>query len=130
MREDNLNQTRAQRTQRVALLVKEAVAEIIQKEISDPRLGFLTITGIEMGRDLKKAKIYFSLLGDESAMKRTEGILNKAKGVIRYQLAKRVSLRFIPELEFKLDQLVLQERRVGEILRELKKKDARNSPGE
>lgn len=110
-----------ERKKRVAVLVKEAIAEIIQSEIRDPKLGFLTITGVEMGVDLKKAKVFFSVLGDEKERKKSEEVLRKAKGFIRYQLAKKISLKYVPELEFEIDQLVLQERRVEEILKHLKK---------
>ncbi len=112
-----------ERVKRVALLIKEVVAEIILKEISDPNLGFVTVTGVEMGRDLKKTTIYFTVLGDERKMKQTETILNRAKGFIRHTLSQKITLRFIPELDFKIDQLALQERKVGKILDDLKDKD-------
>ncbi len=114
------------REKRVAILVKETVAEIVASEIRDPNLGFITITGVEIDRNLRKAKIFFTALGEEATRKKTKEVLNKAKGFIRHQLAKKVSLKFIPELEFEIDQLLLQERRVGEILDQLKR-DAGNS---
>lgn len=109
----------------MAVLVKEAIAEIIQNEIRDPRLGFLTITGVEMRMNLRKAKVFFSVFGEEKERKKSEEVLRKAKGFIRHQLARKISLKYIPELEFEIDQLVLQERRVEEILKRLKKNSGR-----
>ncbi|MEO0102292.1 MAG: 30S ribosome-binding factor RbfA [candidate division WOR-3 bacterium] len=109
-----------ERKKRVAVLVKETIAEIIQNEIRDPRLGFLTVTGVEMSTDLKKARVFFSVLGPEKERERSEEVLQKARGFIRHQLARKISLKYIPEIEFEIDQLVLQERRVEEILKRLK----------
>jgi ribosome-binding factor A len=108
-----------ERRKRVGVLVKEVIAEIIQKEIQDPNLGILTITGVEMTKDLKRAKVFFSVLGDESTKKKAEAILSKATSFIRRRMSKKVRLRFIPELEFQFDTLLLAERRVDEILKSL-----------
>ncbi|MEO0098522.1 MAG: 30S ribosome-binding factor RbfA [candidate division WOR-3 bacterium] len=112
-----------ERKKRVANLIKETVTEIIQREIRDPKLGFLTITGVELGSDFKKAKFFFSVLGDEKVAETTLSVLRKAKGFIRHQLAQRISLKFVPELDFEIDRWALEERRVAEILKDLKREE-------
>ena len=88
------------RKDRVASLLSREISQIVAREIKDPRLGFITITKVVMQNDLKVALVYFSSLGDKS-----EGltILNHAKGYIRSNLAHRVRLKYIPQLEFRID---------------------------
>ncbi|MFB0509844.1 MAG: 30S ribosome-binding factor RbfA [bacterium] len=104
------------RNKRVAEVIKEAVANIILQDLSDPNFDFVTVTQAKISRDLKNATVYFSIFGDKEQQNRTLAHLNRAKGLIRHLLAKHVTLRYLPELYFELDTLVLKERKVGEIL--------------
>lgn len=107
------------RNKRVAKVIKEAVASIILQELQDPNFGFVTVTQASVSPDLKNATVYFSILGDNVQQNRTLEHLNRAKGLIRHRLAGQVTLRYLPELTFELDKLLLEERKIGEIIKEL-----------
>ncbi|MFH0802176.1 MAG: 30S ribosome-binding factor RbfA [bacterium] len=92
-----------QRKERVEGLLQQVVCEILQ-EIKDPRVGFLTVTGIKMTPDLRHAKIYFSVIGDDQARETTLQGLKSAKGFVRTELGKKIRLRFIPEIDFIVDR--------------------------
>lgn len=93
------------RALRVGSLIKEEVALIIEKELKDPGKEFVSVIGIKMGSDLKAATIYIRTLGNE---KRALEMLQKARKFIRYKLGKRVNLKFIPEIKFKLENQNVQ----------------------
>lgn len=107
------------REERVAAAIKEAVAEIILNEMSDPAIGFVTVTRCRMSRDLKNASIYLSIMGNETQKQASLAHLRHAAGFIRRHLSQRVRLRYLPQLRFALDEILAQEQRVGDILHEL-----------
>lgn len=98
-----------------SILMKE-ISTIILQDINDPKLGFPTVTEVDVAPDLKTAKVYVSFLG-KNYMKR-DGIqaLRKAKGYIKSQLAKRIKLRKIPDLHFIVDDTLDKAERIEEIL--------------
>ncbi|MGE4408529.1 30S ribosome-binding factor RbfA [Pseudomonas sp.] len=94
------------RTQRIGDQMQRELALLIQREIKDPRLGLVTITGVEVSRDLSHAKIYITIMGrddDEEAVKGNLRILNEAAGFLRMQLGKAMKLRSVPQLHFNYD---------------------------
>lgn len=91
------------RTQRVAELIQHELARLIQTEIGDPRLKLVTVTAVQVSRDLSYAKIYITQPVDESQMTLTVKLLNKAAKHLRYRLAPLVKLRTMPELKFVYD---------------------------
>jgi ribosome-binding factor A len=109
------------RLSRVADLIKKEVARILMQRMRDPRLGFLTITGVDVATDLRNATIHVSMLGDDDA-KFDENlvILNKAAPWIRYELRElHLDLRNLPELRFKADKSLARAARVQALLREV-----------
>ncbi len=108
------------RKDRVASLLSREISKIVAYEIKDPRIGFITITRVVMQDDLKMALVYFSSLGDK-----TEGleILNHAKGYIRTSLAHRVRLKYIPQLEFKIDNSYEYGARIDALIEEINRTD-------
>jgi ribosome-binding factor A len=100
------------RTQRVADYLQRELAGVIQHEVRDPRLGMVSITGVEVTKDLGYAKVFYTLLGcesDKDAVDSTE-VLNKAAGFLRTRLSKDSSMRTVPRLRFKFDNSVGQGR--------------------
>lgn len=94
------------RVERVAEQIQKEIAQILQFELGDPRLGMLTIVGVDVSRDLSHAKIYFSLL-DKADLEKTEQVLTDSKKFIRSTLAKRMkSMRIVPSLSFHYDPSV------------------------
>jgi len=91
------------RSQRVGHLLREEVADIVLNRVKDPRLGFLTITDVDVTADLKLARVYVSTLKDEERDLAIE-ILNSAAPFIRSELRRRVRMKSIPSLEFHFDE--------------------------
>lgn len=92
------------RLERVAMALKKEISVIIHDELKDPRVGFITITKIELSADLRHAKVFYSVLGKEDEHKKTKEALQSASGFIRRELAHRVLLRFVPEIIFREDR--------------------------
>lgn len=107
-----------QRRERVEGLLQQVVCEILQ-EIKDPRVGFLTVTGVKMGPDLRHAKIYFSVIGDDQARETTLQGLRSAKGFIRTELGKKIRLRFIPDVDFVVDKSLDQGLKIFGLLKQV-----------
>lgn len=106
--------TRRQR--RVAELIHRELSQLLMREVRDPRLSNVTITEVRVTPDLLLARVYFSVLGDAEAGEKALTALERAGGYLRTQLAERVSLRFAPELEFRLDTSAEYGRRIDELL--------------
>jgi ribosome-binding factor A len=104
------------RQERVQEQLVQEISEIIHRELRDPRLGFVTLTGAEITRDLRHAKIYISVLGDEEARKQCLKALNNATGLLRGEFARRAHLRVAPELEFRFDHGIERGQRIFDLL--------------
>jgi len=91
------------RSERVEGQLKKEISKILLEDLNDPRIGFVTITRIDLTADLRYARIYFSIFGDDKA--KEEGLqgIKSAIGFIRKLIAERMKLRYVPELYFKLD---------------------------
>ena len=108
------------RKERVEDQIKKEVSFIIQRELKDPRAGFITITAAELSADLKSARIFYSVLGDDESKVKSEQALKSASGFIKRQIGIRMRLRYTPQLVFKYDHSIEQGARIDEILREIK----------
>lgn len=109
------------RSQRVGDLLREEIADIIIYRLKDPRIGFITVTGVDVTDDIKIARVYVSVFHDEER-KTTLEILNAAKSFIRSELSKRLRMKFIPSIEFKLDTSIEYGNRIEKLLRESQEK--------
>jgi ribosome-binding factor A len=109
------------RSQRVSDLLREEVADIIMYKLKDPRIGFITVTGADVTADLKMASVYISILKDEDK-DTTLDILNSAKSFIRSELSKRLRMKFIPAIEFRLDSSIEYGYKIDSLLNEIRKK--------
>lgn len=110
-----------QRTDRVRAQIKQEVSDIIQKELRDPRIGFVTITDAEVTVDLRHATVFFSVYGDEAETAQTTEALNRAAGFIRLELGKRVRIKYVPEITFRFDPTVQRAARIEELLDQITK---------
>jgi len=111
------------RDKRVADAIKDAVAKIVLSELSDPKIGFVTVTRCHISRDLKNATVYFSILGDEVTQKQSFEHLQGARGYIRRRLGQMVMFRALPELRFALDDMLAHEMHINEIISDLHKNE-------
>lgn len=109
------------RSQRVGDLIREEIADIIMHKLKDPRVGFITVTGVDLTEDLKIAKVYISILKEEEKETTLE-IINAARGFIRAELSKRVRMKFIPALSFRIDESIQYGNKIERLLKEIKGK--------
>ncbi len=114
------------RASRVGEQIKKELSQIIQQELKDPRIGFVTVTAVEMSGDLAQAKVYVSIMGDKEQQESTLEGLEKARGFIRSEVGSRVPLRYTPELIFKLDQSLEHGQHISKLLEEVKRNDGKN----
>jgi ribosome-binding factor A len=109
-----------QRSDRVGDLLVELIAELLRKEIRDPRLGAVTITAAKVTRDLRHARIYFNLLGRREDRTGVLAGLESATGFIRSKIGKQLNLRFVPTLEFFYDETSDEAQRIEDLLKQVK----------
>jgi ribosome-binding factor A len=117
------------RAERLAEAIKAEVSEIIQRDLRDPRIGFVSITDVVVSHDLRHAKIFVSVLGDDEAKRRTIQGLEHARGHVRSALGARLEVRFVPEILFRLDTSIERGSRVVALMREVAEEGARGSSG-
>ncbi|MCG7599437.1 30S ribosome-binding factor RbfA [Halomonas sp. McH1-25] len=117
------------RTDRVADQLQQELAVLIQREIKDPRLGMVTVSGVDVSRDLGYADVYVTLLGDNDAERIKENltVLKRAAGFLRSQIAQRIKLRHVPELRFHYDASVARGHQLSSLIDQAVESDrARN----
>ncbi len=107
------------RANKLAEIIKEEVCDILATRLKDPRVGFTTVTNVEVTRDLSQGKIYVSVLGTAEEVTETFSTLEKATGFVRSELAGRIRVRHVPELQFILDQALEHSMHINQLLREL-----------
>ncbi|MBB3191803.1 30S ribosome-binding factor RbfA [Halomonas cerina] len=113
------------RTDRVADQLQKELAVLIQREVKDPRLGMVTVSGVEVSRDLGYADVYVTLLGEQDAerIKENLAVLKRAAGFLRSQIARRIKLRHVPELRFHYDESVVRGQRLSSLIDEAVESD-------
>lgn len=104
------------RQERIQEQLVQELSEMIRRDLRDPRIGFLTLTGAEITRDLRHAKVFVSIYGTEEEQKQTIKALNSASGILRGEFARRVHLRLAPDIEFRLDEGIARGQRIFELL--------------
>ena len=114
------------RVERVGELIRNELGRAVVSELRDPRVGFVTITHVDVSADLHYAKVHYSVMGDEEKRKRTQEALTHAKGFLQKDLARVLNLRYTPQLEFSLDQSVDHSLEIEGILKEIRKEDPPN----
>jgi ribosome-binding factor A len=108
------------RARRVAEQIKKEVSRIVGKDLKDPRMGGLvSITGVQVSRDLRYAWIYVSIYGTEAEQEEAFGTLQRAVGFVRSEVGKRIRLRHVPEIIFSLDRSMEYGARIEKVIKEL-----------
>ncbi len=95
------------------------VSGLIVKGLKDPRIGFVTITGVKVTDDLHLATVYFTVVGTDEEKKATEKGLNSARGFIRKEMGKNLRMRYVPDLVFRYDESVAYGTRIESLLKEI-----------
>lgn len=112
------------RADRVADLIRVEVSDIILRQIKDPRIGMLTITGVKVTDDLRLARIFFVEMGKDTCTPETKRALEQARSFMRRELGKRLRLRYVPEIIFMLDESFAYGSRIERLLAEIGEADA------
>ncbi len=99
------------------------MSDILRREFKDPRLGFITVTGAEITADLRHAKVFVSVMGSEEVKAQNMMVLKNAEHFARQALGRRVKMKVLPEIEFRLDTSVDQGVRVLELLEQIKREE-------
>lgn len=118
----------SRRTEQVGDEIQRVLGDVILNEMKDPRLGFVTVTGVSVTPDLQRANVRLSIMGDEAERKATMRILERAKGFLRHRVGEEVILRTVPELVLHLDTSLDHALRIGELLREIESEREANPP--
>lgn len=112
-----------QRPKRVGELIKRHLSDIIQRDLQDPGLGFVTVTKVNLTKDLKQADVWISIMGDNTAKHTSIEILLHAQNRIKELLAGRVKLRYLPSLQFHLDTSIEYNAHIDEIISRLREEE-------
>lgn len=118
----------APRRARIADQIQRELAEVIRLELRDPRVGMVTLTGVELSRDQSHAKVFFTVLGAPSDADHAREGLQRAAGFLRSQIAHRLSTRSVPELHFEYDESVERGVRLTKLIEEAVKPQAPAKP--
>lgn len=114
------------RSSQVAEVIKREMSDIIANEIKDPRLGFVTVTGVDLSDDLRYAKIFVSIFGEGDKRKETLKCLHSAKGFIRREIGTRLRLRYCPDFDFKVDDSIAYGDKIDRLLNQISKEDKKD----
>jgi ribosome-binding factor A len=106
------------RPERLAAAVRDEVARLLASDLKDPRLGFVTVTRVELTADLRYARVFVGVLGSEEDQERNLGVLKGAAGYVRREVGRRLRLRFAPEIDFRYDRGLEATDRVARLLAE------------
>jgi ribosome-binding factor A len=107
------------RSEKVAEAIHEIVSELILKGLKDPRIGFVTVTGVKVSDDLRHATVFFTVVGTDEEKTASEKGLNSARGFTRKEIGSRLRMRYVPELTFKYDASAEYAQRIDHILLEI-----------
>lgn len=119
------------RTDRVGDQLQKELAVLIQREVKDPRLGMVTVSGVTVSRDFGYADVYVTLLGEDNPERVKENlkVLRQAGGFLRSQIARRIKLRHVPELRFHYDESVVRGQRLSSLIEQAVSSDRERQAG-
>jgi ribosome-binding factor A len=109
----------SKRPEKVGEAIQKIVSELILRGLKDPRIGFVTITGVKMTDDLSIAKIFYSVVGNEQEKKDSHAGLKSAAGFIRKEVGAQLNLRHVPEIHFKFDDTLERANNIERLLRQI-----------
>lgn len=110
---------KTRRTAQLGEVLRAEISNVITRELRDPDVGWATVMEVEVATDMKFARVHVSVLGDEETQERTITALDKSRAKIRHLVAQRVRLRYMPDLEFRLDRTAERAARIEGILKDV-----------
>ena len=118
------------RQEKLAEQITQEVSDLLRTKVKDPRVGFASITHVEVSGDLRHVKIFVSVMAEEAEKKQTIEALKHATGFIRHELAARLTIRFMPEIIFKLDDSIEKGSHVLNLIRQMQEEESSIPPVE
>jgi len=118
------------RQERLGAEIHDQIARMVATELKDPRVGFVTITRVELTSDLRYARVFVGVLGSEDERKKTLEALERASGFVRREIGRRLRLRFAPEIDFRYDRGLDAADQVARLLDEAGVSEAADGPAE
>jgi ribosome-binding factor A len=112
------------RSQKVGESIHKEISELLIKGLKDPRVGFVTVTGVEVTPDLHLARVYFTVFGDDKQRKDSQKGLQSAVPFLRRELAKRLRMRYVPDLLFQFDASLEYGNRIESLIRDIHESDS------
>ncbi|MDQ6687597.1 MAG: 30S ribosome-binding factor RbfA [Actinomycetota bacterium] len=112
------------RVRKIADRIKVVVAEMLERRVKDPRLGFVTVTDVRVSGDTQQASVFYTVLGEEADLAGSAVALESAKGLIRSEVGKQLGMRHVPTLEFIHDALPADARHIDDLLERVRESDA------
>ena len=109
------------RPERVGEAIRQELSIILQRDVHDPGIGFVTLTRVKVSPDLQVVRVYYTVIGDDKLRKDTAKALGRAMPFLRRQIGARVSLRRVPELHFEYDESIEKQDRIEKILLDLQR---------
>lgn len=116
------------RQEKLGELIAAELSELLRTRVKDPRVGFASITHVEVSGDLRHAKVFVSVMGSPEEREATMQGLKNATGFLRHELATRLVIRFMPEIAFKLDKSIEEGSRILELIHKVEQEDQQRSP--
>lgn len=116
-----MNQTRVNQ---LADRIRVLVAELLERRVKDPRLGFVTVTGVQLTQDLREATVYYTVMGDDHEHEESSAALKSATGMIRTEVGQQLGLRHAPSIAFQPDTVPEKAARIEDLVRQAKQADA------
>jgi ribosome-binding factor A len=113
------------RQEKLGELIAAELSDLLRNRVKDPRVGFASITRVEVSGDLRHAKVFVSVMGTAEEQSATMKGLRNASGYLRHELATRIVLRYMPELSFKLDTSIEEGARILELIRKVEEEEER-----
>ena len=104
------------RTRRIGEQMQRELAGLIRDQVKDPRLGMVTVSAVEVSRDLAHAKVFVTVLGDDKVQRESMQVLSKAAGFLRHELAQRMIVRTVPQLKFVYDESIERGSRMSALI--------------
>ncbi|BAP43454.1 30S ribosome-binding factor RbfA [Pseudomonas sp. 21LCFQ02] len=119
------------RTQRIGDQMQRELAQLIRREVKDPRLGLVTITAVDVSRDLSHAQVYVTVMGQDGNDEVAQSIkvLNTAAGFLRMQIGREMKLRTVPQLHFRYDESVSRGAHLSALIERAVAEDSQHQPG-
>jgi ribosome-binding factor A len=110
-------------------VISHELSDLLRTRMKDPRLGFASITGVQLSPDLRHAKVFVSVMGDEAEQRASMRALESANGFLRHELAQRLTVRHVPEIEFRLDTSIARGAHVLDLINQVSAESAADQPG-